>query len=355
MYSRQSTSTLKQWTSTSNKLRKKQESALKGVYVLMVSVDKPVTLRVGALGTVSFDRGLYAYVGSAQGNLEKRVERHLRKRKKLFWHIDYLLDSPKVRVDRVLFSRAGRTVECRIAKRMNSFAVAVKGFGSSDCDCVSHLFRLDDIGLGRLMNEKLSVMNLECEGTSDKGWCVWVTGLPGSGKSVVSQALIKLLRKKGVGVQLLSSDSLRKVVTPRPSYSLEERDAVYATLVYIARLLTENGVNVVIDSTGNLRRYRDQARKQIPRFLEAYLECPLKVCVEREAKRKNTHHAPKHIYERAKRGKTSTVPGVGQPYEEPSRPELVVDTTECDPGECAKIILGKIAERFEEALVNASP
>jgi len=74
------------------------------------------------------------------------------------------------------------------------------------------------------------------------GWCVWVTGLPGSGKSVDSEALPAFLSKKGIPVQLLSSDALHKVLTPNPSYSLEERDTVYATLVYIAQLLTENCV-----------------------------------------------------------------------------------------------------------------
>ena len=63
------------------------------------------------------------------------------------------------------------------------------------------------------------------------GWCVWITGLPGSGKSAVSEALLKLLNERGVEAQILSSDSLRKVLTPNPSYSLEERDRVYSTLV----------------------------------------------------------------------------------------------------------------------------
>jgi adenylylsulfate kinase len=86
---------------------------------------------------------------------------------------------------------------------------------------------------------------------------------PASGKSVVSHALHKLLEQKGIHAQLLASDALRKVLTPKPTYSLEERDTVYATLVYIAMLLTQNNVNVIIDATGNLRRYREDARKQI--------------------------------------------------------------------------------------------
>jgi adenylylsulfate kinase len=178
----------------------------------------------------------------------------------------------------------------------------------------------------------------------ETGWCVWVTGLPGSGKSVVSEALIKLLDKKGIRAQLLSSDSLRKVLTPKPTYSLDERDVVYATLVYVTELLVRNGVNVVIDATGNLRRYRDNVRKRISRFVEAYLECPLDVCMEREARRKRTYQAPKRIYSKAKEGKASTVPGVGQPYEPPSHPEVKVDASKCTPQKCALKIFEAIKQ-----------
>ncbi|MGQ9529927.1 MAG: adenylyl-sulfate kinase [Candidatus Bathycorpusculaceae bacterium] len=180
----------------------------------------------------------------------------------------------------------------------------------------------------------------------EEGWCVWVTGLPGSGKSVVSEALLKLLKEKGIHAQLLASDVLRKVLTPKPTYTLEERDIVYSTLVYIAKLLTQNGVNVVIDATGNLRHYRENARKQIPHFLEAYLECPLEVCMKREAKRGKTYHAPKKIYAKALKGKAPTVPGFGQPYEPPLNPEVTINTTKFKPGECARKILDVIIAKY---------
>ena len=178
------------------------------------------------------------------------------------------------------------------------------------------------------------------------GWCVWVTGLPGSGKSVVSNALHKLLKQKGIRAQLLASDALRKILTPKPTYSLEERDTVYATLVYIAKLLTQNNVNVIIDATGNLRRYRENARKQIPHFIEAYLECPLEACIQRETKRGKTYQAPKQIYKRALKGKAPTVPGVGQPYEPPLNPETTINTTKCTPKECAQEIVEAILQCY---------
>jgi len=182
--------------------------------------------------------------------------------------------------------------------------------------------------------------------TSQSGWCVWVTGLPGSGKSIVSQALHKLLKQKGIHAQLLPSDALRKTLTPKPTYSLEERDTVYATLVYIAKLLTQNNVNVIIDATGNLRRYRQNARKQIPNYIEAYLECPLEICIQRETKRKKTHKAPKQIYKRGLQGKAPTVPGIGQPYEQPLTPETTINTTKNTPEECAQTILELILKHY---------
>jgi adenylylsulfate kinase len=100
------------------------------------------------------------------------------------------------------------------------------------------------------------------------GWCVWITGLPGSGKSTIAHLLSKELRSLGIHVCVLSSDALRKVMTPNPRYTEEERDVVYGTLVYIAKLLTDNGVNVIIDATGNRRKYRDNARREISQFME---------------------------------------------------------------------------------------
>lgn len=186
----------------------------------------------------------------------------------------------------------------------------------------------------------------ESASSRSPGWCVWVTGLPGSGKSVVAHALQEELRKHKIETQILSSDALRKVVTPQPKYTEEERDMFYGVLVLVAKHLTENGMNVIIDATGNRRRYRENARKLIPRFVEAYLECPLEVCVERESKRKETFRAPKDIYRRALKGEAPTVPGMGAPYEEPLHPEITVDSEKLSPEECAQKICEMMAGTF---------
>lgn len=315
---------------------------MNGIYLLAISVKKEIRLKIGSLGIRKFDRGLYVYVGSAQKKLEKRIMRHMRRNKRKFWHIDHLLSNENTEIVKAFYKEVESTWECKIASKLCEIGFPVNGFGSSDCQCKSHLFKIKDhqslIGFIKANSFRVA--------PTREGWCVWVTGLPGSGKSVVAKMLITLLKKRGINAQLLSSDALRRVMTPKPKYTLDERDAVYATLIYIARLLTENGVNVVIDATGNLRRYRENARAQIPKFIEAYLECPLEVCMERESKRKDTRLAPRKIYEKALKGKAPTVPGIGQPYEEPLNPEVKVDSASVSPLECAKKIMAVIVERY---------
>lgn len=177
-----------------------------------------------------------------------------------------------------------------------------------------------------------------------KGWCVWLTGLPGSGKSTIAKALMDKLKNNGINAQIISSDELRKVITPEPKYTEEEREIVYGAIIYIAKILTNNCVNVIIDATGNRRKYREKARKEINNFMEIYLYCPLETCIKRESKRIETFQAPRDIYKKALEGK-STVPGIGVPYEEPLNPELKINTEKLDPDACAEKILDLIVRR----------
>jgi adenylylsulfate kinase len=149
---------------------------------------------------------------------------------------------------------------------------------------------------------------------------IWITGLPGSGKSTVADAL----KKYHPEFIILRMDELRRVVTPEPTFSDPERELVYRSLVYIAKKLTELGHHVVIDATGNLRKWRELARTLIPRFIEVYLKCPLEVCMEREGHRLKRHKAPKDIYKKGTQG--WPVPGMVVPYEEPLNPEIIIDT-----------------------------
>lgn len=161
-----------------------------------------------------------------------------------------------------------------------------------------------------------------------KAWTLWITGLPGSGKSTLAHALDYKLKTEGIHAQILSTDELRKVMTPKPTYSDEERENVYAVIVFIAKLLNQNGINVIIDATGNLSRYRDLARRTLENFVIAYAKCSLEICVERERRREKTFGAPTEIYEKGLSGRSTTVPGLNVPYEEPLDAEIVVRTDE---------------------------
>jgi len=85
------------------------------------------------------------------------------------------------------------------------------------------------------------------------GFAVWFTGLPSSGKTVMAEKMCEMLSERGVTVVLFDSDELRRVLTPRPVYTDEERDWFYGVVVYLAEHLTESGVNVVISATAPRR------------------------------------------------------------------------------------------------------
>ncbi len=110
-----------------------------GSYLLIVKLEKDLKINVGNLGEVYFRKGYYVYVGSAMKALSKRIQRHRIRRKKLFWHVDYLREEANF-ID-VLPIRTHDRLECEIARRVEKISEwSVSGFGASDCKCKSHLY-----------------------------------------------------------------------------------------------------------------------------------------------------------------------------------------------------------------------
>lgn len=116
-----------------------------GVYSIILGVRRSVSIRVGALGVVRLCRDLYVYTGSARGGggLDARISRHLRREKKIFWHIDHLTSNPRVFVLAFVKAEEPRRTECVVNRRIRSRldAEPILGFGSSDCreSCLGHL------------------------------------------------------------------------------------------------------------------------------------------------------------------------------------------------------------------------
>jgi adenylylsulfate kinase len=147
------------------------------------------------------------------------------------------------------------------------------------------------------------------------GFAVWITGLPASGKSAITAALVEELARQGARATVLESDVLRKAFASQSHYDEQEREYFYRSLAFIGQVLTEHGMNVIFDATANRRSYRDRARQQIPRFLEIHVDTPLNICIDRD---------PKGIYRQGKAGLSKNVPGLQVEYEPPLHPDLVI-------------------------------
>jgi Uri superfamily endonuclease len=119
-----------------------------GIYTLILRLEMAIQIKVGSLGATEFARGYYCYTGSAQGpGGLKRVDRHLQIlngiRSTRRWHIDYLL--PNTCFQEVFITKTVADLECKIAKSISRKLKPVKGFGCTDCHCISHLHYSEDI------------------------------------------------------------------------------------------------------------------------------------------------------------------------------------------------------------------
>lgn len=164
----------------------------------------------------------------------------------------------------------------------------------------------------------------------NRGFAIWLTGLPASGKTTLAQAMQRQMAGRGISALLLDSDEMRTILTPRPTYTETERDWFYGALAGLAAWLTRNGINVLIAATANRRAYRQAARAQIKRFAEVHVQCPPETCRTRDRK---------GIYAAAAAGQAGHVPGIGIAFEPPLQPEMAVNTEQYKPDEAAERVL----------------
>jgi len=117
-----------------------------GNYIFIIRITKTSKIQIGKLGQLTFNEGIYAYIGSAMKGIKKRTERHIRllntKNGKCRWHIDYLLVNPNATFVELVEIPTEEKIECRLSRMFNIFAQPIIGFGSSDCKCLTHLYQL---------------------------------------------------------------------------------------------------------------------------------------------------------------------------------------------------------------------
>lgn len=168
--------------------------------------------------------------------------------------------------------------------------------------------------------------------------CVWLTGLPASGKTTLARALVADLRAQGRAILWLDSDDLRPHLAGAGRYDDEGRDAFYGALAHLMRLGLAGGSDVVVSATAHRRAFRDRARAAAGpgRFCEVWVATPRALCMARD---------PKGLYRASREGGVSTLPGVGAAYEEPLAPEVVVDLGALTIDEAVAIVVRAISAR----------
>ena len=169
----------------------------------------------------------------------------------------------------------------------------------------------------------------------NRGFAIWFTGLPSSGKSTLSRLLSQVLEEVGLPVVVLDGDEVRQRLTKGLGFSKQDREENIRRIAYVSKLLTKVGGVVIVAAISPYRESRDRARTEIGNFVEIFVNCPLQKCMERDVK---------GLYVKACRGEITNFTGVSDPYEQPDNPELVVHTDLESPETNLKQIL--------ECLVN---
>lgn len=165
------------------------------------------------------------------------------------------------------------------------------------------------------------------------GFTVWFTGLPCSGKTTLSQQLAARLRSLAYRVELLDGEEVRCHLSEGLGFSRKDRGLNISRIGYVCHLLSRNGVIAIAAAVSPYRDAREAVRKQIHRFVEVYVKCPLEVCLARDVK---------GMYRKALAGEISQFTGITDPYEEPIRPEVIVETDTQSPEESISVILGRL-------------
>ncbi len=164
---------------------------------------------------------------------------------------------------------------------------------------------------------------------------IWLTGPSGAGKTTLAKELEKRLRALGYKVEVLDGDQIRKKLYPNLGFSKEARELHNRVVIHMAKLLSRNGVITIVSLISPYKAVREYARKEIGRFIEVYLKCPLEVRIKRD---------PKGLYAKAIRGEIKGLTGYDGVYEEPENPEVIVYSDKMTPEEEAELVLKKARE-----------
>jgi adenylyl-sulfate kinase len=164
----------------------------------------------------------------------------------------------------------------------------------------------------------------------NRGFTLWFTGLPCSGKSTLAEIVAKELESRGRGVEILDGDVVRTHLTKGLGFSKEDRDENIRRIGYVCALLSKHGAIAISAAISPYRAIRDEVRSKTENFVEVFVDTPLELCVKRDVK---------GMYKKAYAGEIKNFTGVTDPYEPPLNPEIVIETQKEEPQASAERIL----------------
>ena len=171
------------------------------------------------------------------------------------------------------------------------------------------------------------------------GFVIWLTGLPGSGKTTIASVIEPELERRGLLVDRLDGDIVRTHLSKDLGFSKEDRDANIARIAWVASRLARAGAAVVVSAISPYDEARSRARALVEPhapFIEVYVATPIDECSRRD---------PKGMYALAFSGELENFTGVSDPYEQPGDSDVIVDTIGATPDESAAVVIAWLEER----------
>jgi adenylylsulfate kinase len=164
-----------------------------------------------------------------------------------------------------------------------------------------------------------------------KGFTIWFTGLPCSGKTTLATLLYNHLLQEGISnVELLDGDVVRQYLTGGLGFTKQDRDENIRRIGWLSRMLNKHGVNAIVAAISPYRDIREEQKKLIENYFEVYVSCPVEICEQRDVK---------GMYKKAREGIIEHFTGINDPYEEPLTPDIVIETDKLSIEDSLKMIL----------------
>lgn len=167
------------------------------------------------------------------------------------------------------------------------------------------------------------------------GFVLWMTGLSGAGKTTIALILEAELKARGMKIERLDGDVVRRSLTRDLGFTKEDRDKNIERVAFVAKLLSRNDVGCICSFISPYQAVRDRVRAETTNFLEVFIDAPLEVVMARDVK---------GLYEKAIAGEIPNFTGISDPFEAPTRPDIHIRTDQQSPEESAKIIIVKLEQ-----------